>query len=47
MTVNDLAHSADIAKTIEQALGGPPYQAQDWYELNSKLFHAMYGDRRP
>jgi lipoprotein-releasing system permease protein len=47
MTVKDLAHSADIAKVIEHALGGPPYQVQDWYELNAKLFHALYGDRRP
>jgi lipoprotein-releasing system permease protein len=47
MTVKELAHSDDIAKAIEQALGGPPYQTQDWYELNTRLFHALYGDRRP
>lgn len=36
-----------LAKTIETALGGPPYQAMDWYELNKNLFTRLYGDRRP
>jgi ABC-type lipoprotein release transport system permease subunit len=47
MTVKDIAHSAEIAKMIEQALGGPPYQTRDWYELHTQTFHALYGDRRP
>ena len=47
MTVRDLAHSDEIAKSLEKALGGPPYQAMDWYDLNTKLFHALYGERRP
>ncbi|HEY5948384.1 MAG TPA: ABC transporter permease [Kofleriaceae bacterium] len=47
MTVKDLDHSDDIASTIEKALGGPPYQAMDWYELNKNLFTALYGQRRP
>jgi lipoprotein-releasing system permease protein len=47
MTVKDPARSDEIAKALQKQLGGPPYQAMDWYELNSKLFHAMYGDRRP
>jgi lipoprotein-releasing system permease protein len=45
MTVKDLAHSDELAKALEKALGGPPYRAMDWYELNTKLFQAMYGGR--
>jgi lipoprotein-releasing system permease protein len=46
MTVKDLAQADEIAKAVEQALGGPPYQAMDWYELNEKLFTAL-GHPRP
>jgi ABC-type lipoprotein release transport system permease subunit len=47
MTVNDLEHSDQLASAIEKALGGPPYQAMDWYELNKNLFTTLYGARRP
>lgn len=47
MTVNDLERSGAIATAIEQKLGGAPYEAQDWYELNNRLFTALYGDKRP
>ena len=46
-TVADLEQSDKTAQVIERALGGPPYQAVDWYELNKNLFTALYGDRRP
>ena len=46
-TVRDLDKSGDLAKAIETKLGGPPYQVQDWYELNHRLFTALYGVRRP
>jgi len=47
MTVKDLDHSGDVAKALENSLGGPPYQAMDWYELNKNLFTAMFGNKRP
>lgn len=46
-TVDDLDRSDEIAKGIEVTLGGMPYHAQDWYELNKSLFTNLYGDRRP
>jgi lipoprotein-releasing system permease protein len=46
-TVADLDQSDKTAEVIERALGGPPYQVMDWYELNKQLFTALYGDRRP
>src|SRR6185295_4684342 len=30
-----------IAEKLEKALGGSPYQVQDWYELNHNLFTAL------
>ena len=30
-----------IAEALEDKLGGPPYQVQDWYELNHNLFTAL------
>jgi lipoprotein-releasing system permease protein len=47
MTVKDLAKSGELAKAIEAKLGGPPYQALDWYELNKPLFTSLFGSRRP
>lgn len=47
MVVKDLDKSAEVAAAIEQALGGPPYKALDWYELNRELFVALFGERRP
>jgi lipoprotein-releasing system permease protein len=43
MTVTDLAKSGELAKSIDDKLGGMPYQARDWYELNKQLL----GSRRP
>ena len=41
LKVKDVDNAADIAKHLERALGGPPYQVQDWYELNHNLFMAL------
>jgi ABC-type lipoprotein release transport system permease subunit len=46
-TVDALDRSDKIATAIETALGGPPYDVMDWYELNKNLFTALYGNRRP
>lgn len=47
MTVNDFEHADAVARAIETALGGPPYQAMDWYELNKQTFTALFGDKHP
>jgi hypothetical protein len=47
LTVKDVDKSGEVAKAIESAIGGPPYEVMDWYELNRNLFTAMYGQRRP
>lgn len=41
MKVRDVDKAEDIAERLEKALGGPPYQVQDWYELNHNLFTAL------
>ena len=41
MKVRDVDEAEDIAERLEEALGGPPYQVQDWYELNQNLFTAL------
>jgi len=41
LKVKDVEHAEDIARRLEKALGGPPYQVQDWYELNHNLFMAL------
>jgi lipoprotein-releasing system permease protein len=41
LKVKDVERAEDIAKRLEKALGGPPYQVQDWYELNHNLFTAL------
>ncbi|MEO6777690.1 MAG: ABC transporter permease [Kofleriaceae bacterium] len=41
MKVKDVDRAAEIAKKLEKALGGPPYQVEDWYELNHNLFTAL------
>jgi lipoprotein-releasing system permease protein len=46
MTVKDLGKADEVAKAVEKALGGPPYKAMDWYELNKNLFTAL-GHGRP
>jgi lipoprotein-releasing system permease protein len=47
LTVHDLDKSAAVATAIETTLGGPPYRAMDWYELNKNLFTTLFGARRP
>jgi lipoprotein-releasing system permease protein len=41
LKVKDVDRAKDIAERLERALGGPPYQVQDWYELNHNLFTAL------
>jgi len=41
LKVRDVDRASDIAAKLERALGGPPYQVQDWYELNHNLFTAL------
>jgi lipoprotein-releasing system permease protein len=41
LKVRDVDRADEIAKQLEKALGGPPYQVQDWYELNHNLFMAL------
>jgi len=41
LKVRDVERAEDIAERLEKELGGPPYQVQDWYELNHNLFTAL------
>jgi lipoprotein-releasing system permease protein len=41
LKVRDVDRAEAIAHKLERALGGPPYQVQDWYELNHNLFTAL------
>jgi lipoprotein-releasing system permease protein len=41
LKVADVDRADEIARNLEKALGGPPYQVQDWYELNHNLFTAL------
>lgn len=41
--VKDLDRSDEIARAIEGALGGLPFEAKDWFELN----RGMFGGCRP
>jgi lipoprotein-releasing system permease protein len=41
LKVKQVENAQDIARRLEKALGGPPYQVQDWYELNHNLFMAL------
>ncbi len=41
LKVKDVDRADEIAEKLEQELGGPPYQVQDWYELNHNLFTAL------
>jgi lipoprotein-releasing system permease protein len=41
LKVQDVDRADQIARRLEKALGGPPYQVQDWYELNHNLFVAL------
>ena len=41
MKVKDVDRAEEIADKLEDKLEGPPYQVQDWYELNHNLFTAL------
>jgi lipoprotein-releasing system permease protein len=41
LKVKDVDRAGEIARKLERALGGMPYQVQDWYELNHNLFTAL------
>jgi lipoprotein-releasing system permease protein len=41
LKVKDVERADEIARKLERALGGPPYQVTDWYELNKNLFMAL------
>jgi lipoprotein-releasing system permease protein len=41
LKVKDVDRASAIAAKLQDALGGPPYQVQDWYELNHNLFTAL------
>jgi lipoprotein-releasing system permease protein len=41
LKVKDVSRAAAIARKLEQKLGGPPYQVEDWYQLNHNLFTAL------
>lgn len=41
LKVKDVDRAEEISEALDRALGGPPYQVQDWYELNHNLFTAL------
>jgi lipoprotein-releasing system permease protein len=41
LKVKDVDRAEEISERLEKALGGPPYQVQDWYQLNHNLFTAL------
>ncbi len=41
LKVKNVDRANKIRDKLERALGGPPYQVQDWYELNHNLFTAL------
>ena len=41
LKVADVDRAKDIAGKLSRRLGEPPYQVQDWYELNHNLFTAL------
>jgi len=41
LKVKDVDRADDIARKLKSTLGEPPYQVQDWYELNHNLFDAL------
>jgi lipoprotein-releasing system permease protein len=46
LKIKDMNQAAQVARAIEKTLGGSPYHAIDWYELNQQLFINM-GVRKP
>jgi lipoprotein-releasing system permease protein len=41
LKVRDVDRADEIADKLRRELGQPPYQIQDWYELNHNLFDAL------
>ena len=41
LKVRDVDRAGEIARKLGEELGEPPYQVQDWYELNHNLFDAL------
>ncbi len=41
LKVKDVDRASVVAKKLRKALGEPPFQVQDWYELNHNLFKAL------
>jgi lipoprotein-releasing system permease protein len=41
LKVADVDRAKEIANKLSRRLGEPPYQVQDWYELNHNLFTAL------
>jgi lipoprotein-releasing system permease protein len=41
LKVKDVERAREIAAKLERRLGEPPFQVQDWYELNHNLFKAL------
>lgn len=41
LKIRDVDRASEIARKIEKELKGPPFQVQDWYELNHNLFKAL------
>jgi len=41
LKVRDVDRADDIARKLKRRLGEPPFQVQDWYELNQNLFKAL------
>jgi lipoprotein-releasing system permease protein len=45
LRVKDADRAGEIAREVEKLLGGPPYEAQDWYTLNQSFFEAHKSER--
>jgi len=41
LRVKDVDRAQEIAAKLDKALGGRPFQVQDWHELNANLFAAL------
>lgn len=41
LKVKDVERASEIAGKLRKRLGEPPFQVQDWYELNHNLFKAL------
>ncbi|MEZ4399890.1 MAG: ABC transporter permease [Kofleriaceae bacterium] len=41
LKVKDVSRAPTIARKLGKRLGEPPFQVQDWYELNHNLFKAL------